>query len=98
MSVAATQSTGTEPTSAGLSQRDAEILDFEASWWSAPLGKEAEIRERFAISSALYHQILNTLLDDPAALAHQPLLVKRLRRLRDQRRDQRSAKRLTKHG
>ncbi len=98
MSSAASHTHADEVTSSGLSSRDAAILDFEASWWSAPQGKEAEIRERFAISSALYHQILNTLLDDPAALAHQPLLVKRLRRLRDQRRDQRSAKRLTRHG
>lgn len=81
-----------------LSERDAAILDFENSWWSAPQGKDVEIRERFGISSALYHQILNGLLDDPAALRHQPMLVKRLRRLRDQRRDQRSAKRLVKHG
>lgn len=77
-----------------LSTRDREILDFEDNWWAAPQGKEAEIVERFAISSAVYHQILNRLLDDPAALAHKPLLVKRLRRLRSARREHRSAGRL----
>lgn len=81
-------------TPSGLSDRDAAILDFEDAWWSAPQGKEAEVLDRFGLSSAVYHQILNRLLDDPAALAHKPLLVKRLRRLRAARRDHRSAARL----
>ena len=77
-----------------LSERDTAILDFEDSWWAAPRGKDAEVMERFGITSTVYHQILNRLLDDPAALAHKPLLVKRLRRLRAARRDHRSAGRL----
>jgi len=75
---------------ADLSERDAAILDFEASWWSASGVKEAEIRERFGLSAPRYYQILNQLLDDPAALAHAPLLVKRLRRLRARRQEGRS--------
>jgi Protein of unknown function (DUF3263) len=78
-----------------LSARDAELLDFEASWWAASGPKEAEIRERFDLSAPRYYQILNQLLDDPAALAHSPLLVKRLRRLRLQHRENRSARHLT---
>ncbi|MGJ6980737.1 DUF3263 domain-containing protein [Aestuariimicrobium soli] len=93
MSAAAHESSSAVEASA-LSARDREILDFEDSWWAAPQGKEAEIMERFSVSSAVYHQILNRLLDDPAALAHKPLLVKRLRRLRSARREHRSAGRL----
>ena len=84
------------PTPSGdLSERDAAILDFEASWWSAPGLKEAEIRERFDLSAPRYFQILNGLLDDPAAMAYAPLLVRRLRRLRSQRQESRSARHLT---
>ncbi|MGA4669053.1 DUF3263 domain-containing protein [Propionibacteriaceae bacterium Y1923] len=82
----------------GLSERDAAILEFEKSWWAADATKSSEIRERFGMSTTAYHQILNALLDDPAALAAQPLLVKRLRRLREQRQRARSASRLAQHG
>ncbi|WP_235997783.1 DUF3263 domain-containing protein [Aestuariimicrobium ganziense] len=83
---------------AALSEREAEILDFERSWWAASRSKDDEIRERFELSSTRYHQILNALLDNPAAMAHDALLVKRLRRQRDLRRDARSASRLVQHG
>jgi len=94
MSVARTE----DASGATLSERDAAILDFERSWWAAPMSKDDEIRERFDLSSTRYHQILNALLDDPAAMAHDALLVKRLRRQRDMRRDARSASRLVQHG
>ena len=81
--------------SSDLSERDAALLDFEAAWWQASGAKEAEIRERFDMSAPRYYQELNRLLDDPAALAHAPLLVKRLRRLRSQRQESRSARHLT---
>lgn len=77
-----------------LSARDAEILDFEGSWWAARLSKEQAIRERFDMSSTRYYQILNSLIDQPAALQHDPMLVKRLRRLRERRQRDRSASRL----
>ena len=96
-SVVPSGETSGEP-SAVLSERDAAILEFEKSWWAADGAKASEIRERFGMSTTAYHQILNGLLDDPAALAAQPLLVKRLRRLRDQRQRSRSASRLTQHG
>lgn len=82
----------------GLSERDCAILEFEKSWWSADGSKASEIRERFGMSTTAYHQILNALMDDPTALAAQPLLVKRLRRLREQRQRSRSASRLAQHG
>ena len=78
----------------GLSERDTAILDFEKQWWSLPGSKESEIRERFDISAPRYYQILNALIDTEAALAHDPLLVKRLRRLRAARQKERSARRL----
>lgn len=74
-----------------------DILAFERTWWSQSGAKESGIRERFDLSSTRYYQLLNELLDDPEALAHDPLLVKRLRRLRDQRRLARSAARLSVH-
>lgn len=88
-------SASSHPHEAGLSERDAAILDFEASWWEAAGAKEAEIRARFDLSAPRYYQILNQLLDDPDALAYAPLLVKRLRRLRARRQENRSARHLT---
>ncbi len=77
-----------------LSPRDAEILAFERQWWKFAGAKEQAIRDKFAMSATRYYQVLNALIDQPEALAHDPLLVKRLRRLRASRQRQRSAKRL----
>lgn len=81
-------------TVASLSDLDAEILAFEASYWSAPGSKDSEIRERFSMSAPRYYQMLNALIDTPEALMAQPLLVKRLRRLRQRRQENRSARHL----
>jgi hypothetical protein len=77
-----------------LSARDAEILTFERQWWKFAGAKEQAIRDKFQMSATRYYQILNALLDKPEALAQDPLLVKRLRRLRATRQRNRSAKRL----
>ncbi len=77
-----------------LSDRDQEILDFERQWWKYAGAKEAAVRERFDMSSTRYYQVLNALIDRPEALEADPLLVRRLRRLRSQRQRQRSARRL----
>ncbi|HEX8510286.1 MAG TPA: DUF3263 domain-containing protein [Propionibacteriaceae bacterium] len=77
-----------------LSSRDAEILAFERHWWKFPGAKEQAIRDKFAMSATRYYQVLNALIDKPEALAQDPLLVKRLRRLRATRQRNRSAKRL----
>jgi hypothetical protein len=77
-----------------LSARDAEILTFERQWWKFAGAKEQAIRDKFQMSATRYYQILNALIDKPEALAHDPLLVKRLRRLRATRQRNRSAKRL----
>ena len=81
---------------ADLADRDAAILDFEDSWFTAAVPKEQAIMERFSLSATRYYQHLNQLIDTPEALAYKPLLVKRLRRMRAQRQAARSAQRL--HG
>lgn len=77
-----------------LSDRDAEILAFERQWWKFAGAKEQAIRDKFEMSATRYYQLLNALIDRPEALAHDPLLVKRLRRLRATRQRNRSARRL----
>ncbi len=78
----------------GLDRRDREILAFERQWWRYAGAKEQAIRELFDMSTTRYYQVLNALIDTPAALAADPMLVKRLRRLRASRQRQRSARRL----
>ena len=77
-----------------VSERDAAMLDFERQWWKYAGAKEQAVREKFDMSSTRYYQVLNALIDRPEALAHDPLLVRRLRRLRATRQRQRSARRL----
>jgi hypothetical protein len=75
-----------EPSEAdGLSDRDAAILAFERQWWRHAGAKEQAIREEFGLSAARYYQLLGALIDRPAALRHDPMLVKRLLRLREAR-------------
>ncbi|WP_344659129.1 DUF3263 domain-containing protein [Catenulispora subtropica] len=76
----------------GLTDRDRAILAFEKQWWRHAGSKEQAIRERFAVSATRYYQMLNALLDDEAALAAEPEVVKRLRRLRAARQRARSGR------
>lgn len=69
-----------------LTDRDRAILDFEGSWWTETGPKEALIRDRFELSATRYYQILNELLEMPEAAEYNPLVVRRLHRLRDRRR------------
>lgn len=80
-------------TSADLTETEAAMLELERSWWQFAGAKEQVIRQRFGISATAYYQRLNTLLDKPAALAHDPLTVRRLSRIREQRQRGRSARR-----
>lgn len=68
-----------------LTERDQQILDFERRWWKHAGSKEQAIRDTFALSATRYYQLLNGLLDNPAALERDPQLVSRLRRLRSAR-------------
>ena len=78
----------------GLSERDRQILEFERQWWKYAGAKEQAIRDLFDMSATRYYQIINNLIDDPKALAFDPMLVKRLRRMRAARQRARSARRL----
>jgi hypothetical protein len=69
-----------------LTDRDRAILDFERGWWQLPSAKAEAIRERLQLSPTRYYELLNALLDDPAAAAYDPLVVHRARRARAGRR------------
>lgn len=78
-----------------LSDRDRAIIDFERGWWLEAETKEPAIRATLGLSPTRYRELLYELLDEPDALAYDPLLVRRLQRVREQRRqarfDRRSA-------
>jgi hypothetical protein len=77
-----------------LNERDQQMLALERQWWKYAGAKEQAIRELFDMSATHYYQILNALIDTEDALAHDPMLVKRLRRLRTSRQRARTARRL----
>lgn len=76
-----------------LSDGDLELLRFEGAWWRQAGAKEQAIRDRFGCSAVAYYQRMNALIDRPEALAAEPLVVGRLRRLREVRIRQRAARR-----
>ena len=71
--------------SAALSDLEVRILDFERQWWRYAGAKETGIKEQFNLSAREYYELLNNLIDREDALAASPLLIKRLRRLREAR-------------
>ncbi|HXY72426.1 MAG TPA: DUF3263 domain-containing protein [Actinomycetota bacterium] len=77
-------STGEGHADAG--ERWREVLDFERTWWKAGASKDAAIRDRLGMAPTRYYQVLNRAIDLQAALEYDPMLVRRLRRLRDRRR------------
>jgi hypothetical protein len=83
-------------TPAGLTRREHDMLVFERQWWRRAGAKETAIRNLFAMTPTRYYQVLNTLVDRPDVLAIDPLLVRRLRRVRAARRHGRSAEILGK--
>jgi hypothetical protein len=78
----------------GLDDRARALLDFEREWWKLDGPKERAIRDRFGLSAARYYQMLNKLIDESEALEYDPMLVRRLRRLRTARRRARFARRM----
>jgi hypothetical protein len=75
----------------GLSRREHDMLVFERQWWRRPGAKETAIRNQFGVAPTRYYQVLNALVDRSDALAADPLLVRRLRRVRSARQRQKSA-------
>ena len=69
-----------------LTERDRAIIEFERTWWSEGVSKESIIRERFELSTTRYYELLADLIDSDEAYAYDPLVIRRLRRLRDRRR------------
>lgn len=80
---------GMGPVKRTLSERDQAILDFEREAWKRFGPKESAIRAELGLSSTRYYQLLGQLVDSQAAYAYDPLLVKRLRQRRDERRRRR---------
>ena len=78
-----------------LPERDAALLAFEARWARHSARKEEAIREEFGLSAARYYQLLNAVIDSPAAVRHDPMLVRRLHRAREARADAREARAFT---
>ena len=76
----------------GLTRAQYDLLRFESRWWRGPGAKQQAIRDTFGCDTIEYHRRLAALLDDPAALAAEPTLITRLRRLRDRRRRARTAR------
>jgi len=77
---------------AGLSELEARILEFEGTWWKFAGAKESAIKELFDLSAPRYYRLLNDLIDRQDALIAAPMLVKRLRRLREARMSARTAR------
>ena len=89
---AAPASTGMTTGATTLTEREQEILAFERQWWKYAGAKEQAVRELFDMSATRYYQVLNALIDRPEALTFDPILVKRLRRLRAARQRARSGR------
>ena len=69
-----------------LTDAELAVLEFERSWWQAPGAKGEGIRRQLSMSPSAYYRRLTALIDRPDALAADPLLVRRLRRARTERR------------
>ncbi|HEX5937515.1 MAG TPA: DUF3263 domain-containing protein [Actinomycetota bacterium] len=82
---------GTARPRSELDQRSRDVLDFEREAWQLTVTKERAIRERFGFSPSRYHQLLHRIIDRPEALAYDPMVVRRLRRVREARRRARTA-------
>lgn len=81
-----------EDSDSGLPALQLRILDFEREWWRHAGAKEDAIRTEFSLTAARYYQLLNAVIDTPAAVRHDPMLVRRLLRARDARTAARSTR------
>jgi hypothetical protein len=73
------------PAPVALSDLEVRILEFERQWWRYAGAKDVGIKEQFNLSTREYYELLNNLIDREDALKASPLLIKRLRRLREAR-------------
>ena len=82
------------PANSVLSEFEVKMLEFERSWWRHAGLKESSIKELFNLTPPAYYQLLNNLIDREDALMAEPILVQRLRRLRESRTEARSSSKL----
>jgi hypothetical protein len=80
-----------------LGERERSVLAFERRFWRHAGAKEEAIRRELGVAPTAYYQLLSQLIDDPAAIAYDPMLVKRLQRQRASRHRQRTRDRLSPH-
>ncbi len=69
-----------------LTERQIAIIEFERISWQLDSSKEKAIREQFSISPSRYYKIRDELIDIPAAMDFDPMVVKRLQKQRKARR------------
>ena len=81
-----------ETSGSTLTDLESRILEFERNWWRFAGAKETAIKELFDLSAPRYYQLLNDLIDREDALVAAPMLVKRLRRLREARMSARTSR------
>lgn len=58
------------------------MLDFERDWVGTSGAKDAAVRSQLGLSATRYYQLLHRAIEHPSALAEDPMLVRRLQRLR----------------
>jgi hypothetical protein len=75
-----------EPPRSELDETELRVLAFERDWADRVGNREAAIRSEFGVSPARYYQMLYALIESPLAVRNDPLLVRRLQRMRDSRR------------
>ena len=78
-----------------MSAREVELIEYEGSWWKEPGNRADVVAKRFGLTLDEYRDVIDVLIDTEAALTHDPLVVRRLRRQRDNKRTQRSGQRAT---
>lgn len=78
---------------AELTELHREILEFERDWVAYAGTKDEVVRERFGLTPTDYHRLLNRIIDLPEAEDHEPRVVRRLRRRRSVRHEERAARR-----
>jgi hypothetical protein len=78
----------TSPEVRELSAEERAVIDFERTWWTAQSHrtKQESVRTELGLSPTRYYAVLESLVDSPAALAYDPLLIRRMRRRRAERR------------
>lgn len=76
-----------------LDDRAQRVLEFERIWWGHSGAKEQSIRREFEWSAARYYQVLNAVIDTEVAVRYDPVLVGRLRAVRDDRAERRRTRR-----